>query len=262
MRRKITVILMVLALIFGMTYMASAAEPAEIPTYTIMISVVGTGTWTVPDGVTHIVVEMIGGGGGTAAPTKNNTGSGGGGGGGYSANTLYVALGDTFTYTVGAGGSDNGGDGGTTAFGPVVAGGGKGSTGTIGGAGGEGAVPPDINGIVRNSDGGNGADAVNENKFGGGSGGGGGGILGANADGNKGGLSPFGSGGAGGVKNAGESGANGTSVGSGAGGSFRKSNVFGNSGQTGAPGMIIIYCFISDVATPSTPAIQSTREDE
>lgn len=60
-------------------------------------SSVGPGTWTVPAGITKILVEVWGGGGGGSC-------QGGGGGGGYICGYFTVTPGSTVTYVVG----DNG----------------------------------------------------------------------------------------------------------------------------------------------------------
>ena len=109
-----------------------------------------SGTWTRPAGVDYVTIVLVGGGGGGAsgdATISDNTGSGageaggGGGGGGYLyLPDLYVGGADSYTVTVGAGGSGgtantitkaaggttltllqgvNGSNGGTTSFGTV-----------------------------------------------------------------------------------------------------------------------------------------------
>ena len=98
----------------------------------------GTNTFTVPNGITKIMVEVWGGGGGAAIGTE------GGGGGGYSKGILSVTPGATITATVGAGGTggqsygSNGGTGGTSTFSTISATGGSG-TGSGLGAGGIGS---------------------------------------------------------------------------------------------------------------------------
>jgi hypothetical protein len=84
-----------------------------------------SGTWTKPDGLSYIIVEVIGGGGGGQSSTTNSASVGRtGGGGGYSKKLITNAnLGATETVTVGAGGAGgtssnaNGVDGGTSSFG-------------------------------------------------------------------------------------------------------------------------------------------------
>lgn len=86
----------------------------------------GSGNWTVPSGVTCVVIEGWGGGGGGGG--GNNAGGGtagsGGGGGGYFRKTIKVTPGDSIAYSVGAGGAagiegnpgTNGTAGGTTTI--------------------------------------------------------------------------------------------------------------------------------------------------
>ena len=63
--------------------------------------------WTVPTGVSSVVIEIWGGGGGGAAMPNGACGSPGqgGGGGAYSRKTLAVTGGSLYTICVGAGGA-------------------------------------------------------------------------------------------------------------------------------------------------------------
>ena len=112
-----------------------------------------SGTFTVPANVTSIDIFCVGGGGAGGdyyvANSDSSAGNGGGGGGGYTATKLghSVTPGQTFTVTIGAGGTvttnSSGGTGGTTSFGSVLSanggsGGEENSGGTDGGAGGSG----------------------------------------------------------------------------------------------------------------------------
>jgi len=119
----------------------------------------GTGaTYTPTTGTRAIYVEVVGGGGGGGGCTgvASGVGIGGcGGGGGYAAE-LITDMNQTFTYTVGAGGTAGpasataGGTGGTTSFVGSV-------TGTIsatGGAGGAGSTAATGTGAPRSSAGG------------------------------------------------------------------------------------------------------------
>ena len=89
---------------------------------------VGSGTWTVPEGVRRITVFCVGGGGaggsGGSYSYSSSSGSlysygygGGGGGGGYcSSGSLNVTPGQRATVTVGPGGSSPSARGGNTRF--------------------------------------------------------------------------------------------------------------------------------------------------
>lgn len=79
-----------------------------------------TGTWVRPTGVSKVHVKLWGGGGG-GFPSRNTSGGGGGGGGAYCEGVLEV-FGDV-PVTVGAGGT-NVTSGGSSSFGPLIAGGG------------------------------------------------------------------------------------------------------------------------------------------
>jgi len=113
-------------------------------------------TFTVPTGVTKVLVSMAGGGGGGGGNGQSSS-FGGGGGGGGAAKIAFPVFGPTsgqqITITVGAGGagssygsSASGATGGTSSFGSYVscpggAGGRGGSYGTGGAAGGTGGSP-------------------------------------------------------------------------------------------------------------------------
>lgn len=87
----------------------------------------GSGTWTVPAGVTSVTVEMCGGGGSGGA--SNTYMTSGGGGAGCIRNYTISGLtpGSSINYSIGAGGaavsttSDvvDGNDGGNSSFGPA-----------------------------------------------------------------------------------------------------------------------------------------------
>jgi len=83
-----------------------------------------SGTWTKPDGISKVFVEVIGGGG--SGGSMNNATArwgNGGGGGGYSAKLIDVSAIGSETVTVGAGGATTtsygvtGNAGGTSSFG-------------------------------------------------------------------------------------------------------------------------------------------------
>ena len=100
----------------------------------------GTYLWTVPPGVTKIVVEAWGAGGGGGAGSSSDFAPGGGGGG-YGKEIAVVTPGNTLTVTVGAGGSGgvytcgNGGNGGSTGVTGMGSPANIGATGGLGGLG-------------------------------------------------------------------------------------------------------------------------------
>jgi len=96
-------------------------------------------TYTKPANVTSILVQMVGGGGagGGAAAGASGVAAGGGGGGGGYVEKFIAAASNTYTYTVGAGGTvgtagnNPGNDGGNTTFSGLT-------DAAIGGSGGNG----------------------------------------------------------------------------------------------------------------------------
>lgn len=110
-----------------------------------------TQNWTVPAGVTKLMVEVWGGGGGgayTASGCVNNAGGGSGGGGGYGMKIITNPS-SQYTVTIGTFGAAGAfgvaaTDGGGTTFGPVSATGGSAGVGapsaSVGGAGGAGGL--------------------------------------------------------------------------------------------------------------------------
>ncbi len=103
-----------------------------------------SGTFTVPAGITTIVVECWGGGGGGGGNNGFDTAGSGGSGGSYAKKTMTVTPGTNYTVTVGAGGAvqNDGGDSWFSTSGTVLAKGGlkgrntppfvAGQTGSIG----------------------------------------------------------------------------------------------------------------------------------
>src|SRR5690554_4871233 len=178
-------------------------------------------TFTVPEGVTSIVVEAWGAGGGGGGGTTNSS-AGGGGGGAYTKYTLPVLGGQVYSINVGQGGVSNtdGGNssitlGGTTY---ILASGGKaGNVNGTAGAGGlaSASIPSGGTGLVR---------------FSGGSGG-----TGTGSYGGAGGGGSAGTGGPGGngASPSGNAGAAGGAAGSGTGGN---PGAVGGSGGTRNPG--------------------------
>lgn len=248
MRSKILYIVILSALIVCNTIQAQTSPT----TFTS-----GTSTFTVPCGVTQLVVQCWGAGaaGGGSNNNTNNNG-GGGGGGAYTVTTLTVVSGQVITYSVGAGGAGTnltGADGGQTSFSTIIANGG------IGGAGGNVASGAGgVGGIGGTYSGGNGADGLS-NTYGGG----GGSSAGTASNGNTaitstGGVAVIG-GGAGGagatVNNT--TGNPGVFPGGGGGGADRGAN--NKAGGSGANGQIIITWLTPNlcISTTTTETITS-----
>jgi hypothetical protein len=104
----------------------------------------GSGTFTVPAGITSVWVTMVGGGG-SGGSNASSSGSSGGGGGAYCLKrAVSVTPGAGVAVTIGGGGggvnNSDGNDGGASSFGSVSVSGGLGgpcqSTFSMGGAGG------------------------------------------------------------------------------------------------------------------------------
>jgi hypothetical protein len=187
------------------------------------------GTFTVPAGVTRIMVEIWGGGGGGSGGPPECTGGGGGGAGGYGKGVFNVAPGDMYSVQVGNGGSGGildtnapvtcfaqalpAGDGGPTSLGLLIsATGGSGSLGNTNvytmAAGGMSSASVNITG---------GAGYSSQSHFGGS-----GGAAGNGGDGGK-------------VSDRGAAGDGLAPGGGGAGGNA------GTSGGNGADGRVIVY---------------------
>jgi len=214
-----------------------------IPRNTVVFA--SSGSWTVPQGVTKILVSGCaggggGGGGGASNSTSGGAGSGGGGGAGQFVikQAISVTPGSTITITIGSGGSGgsggapnggsggNGGNGGNTTLVTgsttllsLSAGAGGGGGGSAGGAAGlgypSGSFGPD--GAAFAGTGGMGASSP----FGGGGG------SGRGAGGGSAGLDGAGGGGYG-------------SGGGGGGCAYGTTTGTGGAGGAGAPGIIII----------------------
>lgn len=214
-----------------------------------------TDTWIAPAGVTSVQAECWGGGGWSGNVAA---GEGGGGGGGYSkANAVVVTPGNSYTVTVGVGGSNGvaAGDSWFSTSGTVLAKGGATASGRNGGAGGVAA-----SGIGDTKfSGGSGATSVGLAPASGG--GGGGGSAGTAIDGNDGSGNVTTTGGAGGVAvtdggvggDGGDNTLNGHSPASGAGGGAGGSGG-GNAGTggSGAAGQVILTWTASAADPPAT----------
>lgn len=228
------------------------------------INTAGPGTFIVPAGVTSLQIQAWGGGGaggGAQGTATLNRSGGGGSGGAYTAATVAVTPGASYTYTVGAGGTGVsnaiGNPGGASTFNsPVVvtaAGGNPGMNNN--GAGGAASIGGTFNG---------GAGAAGTS---GASGGGGGSAGSAGNGGNAltttGGAAGAGIGGAG--ANGVTLGANGiaaTQLGGGGGGARSTSNFFGATPRPGGAGfrgqIIITYTLPTLVSFPATGCLNST----
>ena len=181
------------------------------------------GTFTVPAGVTRIMVEVWGAGG--AGGSSTSWRAAGGGAGGYGKDIFAVVPGTNYNVNIGAGGVQNGGNlagdnGGNSNCGGLLSAtggdGGSGTTGPIGGAGGTSSAAINVSG-------GNGGVGLNGTGAHGGHGGGAGGGGG--------------SGGAGGeASNSGDAG-NGRAPGGGGGGGGGTGTVAGNGGK----GRVIVW---------------------
>ena len=224
---------------------ASSSATAFIitPVSPMTYSTKGSGSFTVPAGVSCVMVQAWGSGGGGSA---KDDGGGGGGGGAYASSVLTLTSGNSYTFYIGDGGSD-GVAGEATTFNStdIIAAGGSSnnSTSSTGSTGAVGGTIAASTGTVKyaGGSGGNGAGG-GSSKHGGG---GGGGSATSSANGSNGsstsndtgasGGSGEGAGGKGG--NSGGSGSSGTSPGGGGGGN-------GNNGSSdagnGAVGRIIL----------------------
>ena len=219
----------------------------------------GSGTYTVPAGVSALQVKVWGAGGGGGGSNTNNQGGSGGGSGAYTIKTFAVSEGQQFTYAVGAGGTEGpiaggpggnagpGGNGGASTFvGPtpltatnMIAGGGTGGLGNAGtvGSGGvtSGGDIGSLNGIS--------------------------GTLGGLSGGN-GGNAP-GNGGTGGLGNIDGAGFPGNAPGGGGGGGERNIGNTSFAGGAGGAGKIeIFYTFLPSITSFSPTTFCTTGGQE
>lgn len=214
---------------------------AQTDTY----SSAGSGSWVAPDGVTTATIHCWGGGGGGGNANNSGSDGGGGGGGAFASSTVSVTPGNSYSYTVGSGGSAASAGSDTsfnTSF--CIADGGSGG-GTEGG--GAGGTTVNSSGTVEYAGGAGASSAASIYA------GGGGGSGGTGSAGNAGGLptaatavtggGPGGGGGTGG--GSGSSPASGPG-GGGGGGDYVNESSFG-SGASGYDGQIKVY-----YTTPAT----------
>lgn len=221
----------------------------------------GAGNWIAPPGVTSVTVECWGGGGGGGGSNANPGAGGGAAGGQYATKVIAVTPGNSYAYSVGAGGTvasgANGNAGGNSTFitNQVVAVGGAG--GVFDGAGATGSVTGGIGTTVRA--GGNGAAGVLAGSSGGGGGGAGSGGTGGNASGGTFGaggvgIAPGGNGGAG----LSTAGAGGVGIAPGGGGGGGKSTGAANqAGGVGGAGRVVIT-YATDSLTAANTALASS----
>ena len=186
-------------------------------------TVAGSGTYTVPAGITSIFIRTVaGGGGGTGGNITISEAGSGGGGGGY-AEKLILSPAATYAYTVGAGGAGSppsqAGNAGTATTIAGIAGGAGGAGGAVTGAGtnlaGSGGTPTggDINVIGGNGAAGDYGDTGNYYGVGGSGGSsrfGDGGTCPRNQNGVLGTNGKFGGGGGGGASGNGTAGSGGS----------------------------------------------------
>jgi hypothetical protein len=86
-----------------------------------VFSAPGTFSFTVPSGITKIMIEVWGAGGGGGNSSVNAVGTmTSGSGGGYGKEIFSVTPGTTYSIVVGAGGTSGGGNGGTSSFGSLI----------------------------------------------------------------------------------------------------------------------------------------------
>jgi len=188
-----------LSLLLFSLFMVSGVVEAQVTTVTY---ITGTGNFTVPAGVTQINVQVYGAGGAGGGATDSSERGGGGGGGGYVSNNIAVTPVQTINYQVGVGGTasnGNGGAGGASTFGTIIANGGLGGNanngaGGNGGNGSGGTITAGANGLAGNAATNGGRGGANNGP----GGGAGGNSLGSAANGDPGDL--IGGGGGGGRK--------------------------------------------------------------
>jgi hypothetical protein len=129
------------------TVTGATATATQSGTTCIVIFTAGTGTWTIPAGITSITYLVVGGGGSSSRGTCSVTYGPGGGGGAVLTGSLTVS--GTVNVTVGAGGAQHpngcpntaGDPGKASVLASITAnGGGGGGTGTTGATSGNGNV--------------------------------------------------------------------------------------------------------------------------
>jgi hypothetical protein len=222
---------------------------STLSSYTILTSTSANSTYTVPSGVSTIMVEMIGSGGagGSSAGSTNNAGAGGGGGAGAYGRKIVTSLAASYKYTIGTGGTaggtgnNSGGNGNPTCFGTNNT---ACTTPTITCAGGNGGSGSGVAGTTNvSSNGGTGGTCTSADvTYAGAAGGNGSRWLGTAALSGYGAGTTFGSGGSAiGISGTGGAASSG-SYGAGGGGGCSIGNT-NSQGGAGQQGVIIIWEF-------------------
>lgn len=206
---------------------------------TTSITTSGSGTFTVPCGVTSLTVEAWGGGGAGGGSSNNSFGGGAGGGSGaYVKGTYTVTPGTVIPYYVGNGGTgitnSDGGDAEATTITSlgISSGGGKGGKKNSGAVGAGGLA---TGGTTTNTNGTNGASS------------------GTNIGGN-GGTAP--NGGAGGAGRSNNDGDNGTAPGGGGGGGEGLTSSQQKGGNGGNGKIIFSYTASSGYCSPTYTTVR------
>ena len=238
-----------IALILAVLLLSALCILPEAHATTNLDNFTSNANWTVPYGVTTIVVEAWGGGGAGGGGTTGKNGGGGGAGGQYAKKNITVSIGQNYTIVVAGmalGTSQASGPaGGNTTFNSttVVAVGGGGG---IAGAGGAGATGSSVGGQGTTVyPGGNGANGVAGASSGGGGGGAGTTGSGGNASGTTAGIGNLSLGGNGGTGTTSSNGAGGIGSNYSGGGAGAAGNGLPGSGGAG-------YLRISYDAPPNT----------
>ncbi|MDD4964971.1 MAG: hypothetical protein PHI11_13750 [Gallionella sp.] len=209
-------------------------------------TLLASGSWTAPAGVTSVTVEAWGGGGaGGGATTNNGTFTGGGGAGGqYASKVVSVVPGTAYVVTVGGGGTGStvsGTSGSDSSFDTLVVakGGAAGISYELGGGAGTGSTAGGVGTIVYA--GGSGSPGGNTSIGGAGGGGAGSTGNGGSAVGNSAGLGAAIGGGNGGAGlTTSGNGLPGVTSGGGGSGGFVSANKTNRSGGAGAAGKVTI----------------------
>ncbi len=238
----------------------------------LRITKTGSGTFTVPEGITAITVEAWGGGGAGGSVDKKNSAGGGGAGGSYVRSDIAVTPGQQIPYSVAAPKESSwNNDGNPSWFQSVetiYASGGKGGTpGGNGsnGAGGIGSVSSSHGQVIYTGGNGVGGNYISNRT--GGAGGGGAGSMGngSNGNGSTGGNGAATDGGEGGNGPGNYSNGNaGAAYGGGGSGAKNASGVnISFSGGTGAQGLLLIKwpvlsCTPDNLAFGTVPSGQTS----